>query len=90
VTETLKFDLLLIGRALDDVHAMKTIEIACVFGRPAVAPQSLTEIPFMIKDVRIEGVVPDFPVKQFILETLGGEDAIKDYVLMNADASGVA
>jgi hypothetical protein len=89
MTRTLTFDLLLIGQALDDVHAMKRVEITCMYGKPAMAPQSLNDIPFTVKDVCIDGKIQDFYIKRFILEALGGDDAVKDYVLMNIE-SGVA
>ena len=84
--ETLTYDLLIIGRALDDVHSIQRLEVTCVYGKPAVAPHSLSEIPFMIKDVRLEGKIPDFAIKQFLIESLGGEDVLKDTVLMRAEA----
>jgi len=89
MTETLKFDLLLTGGVHDDVVAFKKVEITCVYGRPAVAPRSLDEIPFTIKEVAIEGRIPDYQVKEFIIDALGGMDKLKDSVLMNVKG-GVA
>lgn len=82
MTDTLKFELLLTGGDQDDVVAHKTIEIVCMYGTPAIAPLSLSEIPFTIKEVLVEGKVQDFHVRHFLIETMGGADALKDACLM--------
>lgn len=80
----LRYDLLLTGGLDDDLIKRMQVEITCTFAPPVYSPTTMDEIPFLIRDVLVDGKEPAYEVREFLLDALGGRNALKDQVLMQA------